>query len=160
VKIFLFIFFIVISFFPNLSQAGMFGPKNYDDCILENMKGVKSDKGAILIRESCRKKFPLQKEEDSSCDLSEDILKQIDGKAKSEIDGKYFSAQLYNRNSEWFITTLVIRIFDNDNQSIRDYKVDLDSPLKPLSAGECVFEFFKCPNNWSCEIISGKGYRK
>ena len=31
---------------------------DYDECILENLKGVTSDEAAILIYMSCRKKFP------------------------------------------------------------------------------------------------------
>jgi hypothetical protein len=33
-------------------------PRNYDDCILENMKGVASDVAATRIRWACRNKFP------------------------------------------------------------------------------------------------------
>ena len=35
----------------------VFGPKNYDECILENMKGVSSDSATMLIENSCREKF-------------------------------------------------------------------------------------------------------
>ena len=35
----------------------VFGPKNYDECILENMKGVSSDSATMLIENSCRVKF-------------------------------------------------------------------------------------------------------
>ena len=37
------------------------GPRTYEDCILENMKGV-GDRGAAgLIEEACREKFPKKK---------------------------------------------------------------------------------------------------
>lgn len=41
-----------------------FGPKNYDDCILENMKGVNNAYAAASVRNACRAKFPAI--EDSS----------------------------------------------------------------------------------------------
>ena len=35
-----------------------FGPNNFDDCIIQNMKGVTSDAAAASIRLSCQQKFP------------------------------------------------------------------------------------------------------
>lgn len=32
-------------------------PRTYDDCILENMKGVSSDRAAMRIAGACRSKF-------------------------------------------------------------------------------------------------------
>jgi hypothetical protein len=36
----------------------LFGPSNYDECILDNMKGVSSDMAARAVAASCRSKFP------------------------------------------------------------------------------------------------------
>jgi hypothetical protein len=38
--------------------SGIFGPSNYDECVLENMKGVTSDVAAARIDDSCAHKFP------------------------------------------------------------------------------------------------------
>jgi L-cysteine desulfidase len=35
----------------------LFGPKNYDECVLENMKGVSTDTAARLVANSCHEKF-------------------------------------------------------------------------------------------------------
>jgi len=43
-----------------------FGPNNYDDCIIQNMKGVTSDTAAAAIRYSCYQKFPDKKSKDNS----------------------------------------------------------------------------------------------
>lgn len=40
------------------AHAGWFGPKNYDECILENMKGVTLKQAVWAIQNSCRAKFP------------------------------------------------------------------------------------------------------
>jgi len=40
------------------AHAGWFGPKNYDECILENMKGVTIVQAVWAIQNSCRAKFP------------------------------------------------------------------------------------------------------
>jgi hypothetical protein len=41
--------------------AGWFGPSNYDECILEHLKGVSSDMGARMVAASCAKQFPPKK---------------------------------------------------------------------------------------------------
>jgi len=41
----------------NVLAWNMFGPSDYDECILENMKGVDSEAGANLVNKSCRNKF-------------------------------------------------------------------------------------------------------
>lgn len=43
-----------------------FGPKNFEDCVLQNMKGVTSDAAAAHIRMACIKKFPRQPEQEKS----------------------------------------------------------------------------------------------
>ena len=43
----------------------LFGPNNYDECILENMKNVNNDIATIAVKKSCRMKFK-EKEVDKS----------------------------------------------------------------------------------------------
>ena len=43
---------------PIVSHAGWFGPSNFQDCVLEGMKGVSSDQAANAITAVCRQKFP------------------------------------------------------------------------------------------------------
>jgi hypothetical protein len=40
------------------ATAGLFGPSNFDECILANMKGVGSDMAARAVAASCAKQFP------------------------------------------------------------------------------------------------------
>ena len=41
----------------NIYAWNVFGPKDYDECILENMKGIDSEAGANFVNKSCRNKF-------------------------------------------------------------------------------------------------------
>ena len=41
----------------NVFAFSLFGPKNYDECVLENMKGVSSDTAASLVALSCREMY-------------------------------------------------------------------------------------------------------
>jgi hypothetical protein len=49
---------ISILLIPIVSYAGWFGPSNFQDCILEGMKGVTSNHAASMITVACRQKFP------------------------------------------------------------------------------------------------------
>lgn len=44
--------------FAGSASAGWFGPSNYEECILDNMKGVTSNAAAIAIASACRSQFP------------------------------------------------------------------------------------------------------
>lgn len=61
------VFAIFATCFASSSEAGGIldwfqrEPKNFDECILQNMRGVTSDKAAIFIRSACREKFPEEK---------------------------------------------------------------------------------------------------
>lgn len=43
---------------PLTCYSGLFGPSNYEECVLENMKGVVSDQAARQIAHACYEKFP------------------------------------------------------------------------------------------------------
>ena len=48
---------------PSISQGGPDNPSNYDECIIDAMKGVSSDVAARAIIESCRRLFPASHSE-------------------------------------------------------------------------------------------------
>jgi len=50
--------FFWLFLIPFNAYAGMFGPSNFWECILDEMPGVKNDAVAIAIQGKCRKKFP------------------------------------------------------------------------------------------------------
>ncbi|MCM2341668.1 hypothetical protein [Rhodoferax sp.] len=48
----------MIAVVPGIATAGLFGPSNFEECILDGMKNVKSDQAARMITVACRQKFP------------------------------------------------------------------------------------------------------
>ena len=48
---------------PAISHGEQSGPSNYDECIIDAMKGVSSDVAARAIIESCRSLFPTPQSE-------------------------------------------------------------------------------------------------
>lgn len=100
-------FLILAMQLPGL--AGGATPSDYDECILESMKGVKSDLAARSIIRSCRKKFSdIPKEESKSRVLSSKEMSQLTGRARIEMT--YFSGNIYNGNTNITISEITIQI--------------------------------------------------
>ena len=49
---------------PMSANAGLFGPGNYEECVLDNMKGITSDQAAGAVAAACRSKFSKPPEVD------------------------------------------------------------------------------------------------
>ena len=50
------LFFLLIGY-AETSSAQLFGPRNYEDCIIEGMQGVTSDRAAQAVASACLIKF-------------------------------------------------------------------------------------------------------
>jgi hypothetical protein len=129
---------IITCIYPSISLAGWFGPSNYDECVLESMKGVTSDMAARAIILSCRDKFPRKKSVDSEVPIN--VVSQLDGRAGMTIYG-YFKGTIYNGNNEWTITQITVAISPKTKDKSQDppihakeYNVDLSLP--PLTESE------------------------
>lgn len=171
------------------TEAGWFGPSNYDECILENMEGVNSDLAAKAVIHSCRDKFPLPELEVKQ--LPNEVLKKLQAKGVSIWKDGNFRANIGNGDSEWTISSLVIRITDKDTKKYRDYAVQIKSAylltdqdgispysvqvdkmhplppsllstlqIRPQEWSGVEFEIFEKPESWSWSIVSGEGYRE
>lgn len=58
------------------TMAGWFGPSNYDECLLDNMKGVASNTAAVAIAQACRSKFPLPPPPPPKPKSAEELVKE------------------------------------------------------------------------------------
>lgn len=52
---------LVLALFFSNAHAGLFGPSNYDDCVLENLKTAKTESAVASVHMACRNKFPEKK---------------------------------------------------------------------------------------------------
>ncbi|MFH1025685.1 MAG: hypothetical protein V1764_03310 [Nitrospirota bacterium] len=105
------VFFMVFISWPSISSAGLFGPSNYDECIVESMKGVTSDVAARAIIQSCQKKFPVKKPTDS--ELPSQALAKITGRAGLSFGS--FRGSIYNGNNDYTITQITIVLIPKGN---------------------------------------------
>ncbi len=89
------------------------GPGNYDDCIIDAMKGVTSDVAVKAIERACRNKFPelTYKEppkEPTSSRLPSDAVKNITGSATW--NGRLITGKISNNDESWCLKAITIKI--------------------------------------------------
>ncbi len=110
----LFLFFCLHILLTNFAYAGWFGPKDYDECIIEGMNGIQSNVAARLVRQSCLKKFPPQKAKTSkSTRVPIEIQENLSGRASILLSN--LSGNIYNGNSDWTITELIIMLSEENS---------------------------------------------
>ncbi len=104
-----------------ITHAGLFGPSNYEECILENMKGVQSDVAAKMIASICRKKFPDEKDTGTSKDKLSKTPGMFD-------DITYKKKQIQKRDDQIKLVKLTEREISNiAENSYCDLKIDSQS---------------------------------
>lgn len=164
-KSILLLFFLTIIVGCNSEEK----PKDYDDCILINMRGVDSDAGARQIRDSCRKKHPVGSEyKHLERDLNDIEISGITGtaglsksyRADLGYSNKYVGS-LYNGNKSVTITTVLIKIITTQDESISTKEYETSVFIKPLSSGDFNFDIFVggAGSKYSWQIVSAKGFR-
>lgn len=150
------ILMILLAIVSSSTVAGWFGgPKNYNECILENMKGVTNDIAAEAIRNSCRVEFAPKVPE--SVDLPQSVLAKVSGNADKSSYG-YFSGTIANNDDAWTVTSLTIRITEKATKQYKDYETIVY--ILPLSAGDIIFQTVQARTALGWQIISGRGFKK
>jgi hypothetical protein len=154
----------ILIFSSSIASAGWFGgPKTYDECIIESMKGVTSDVAASAIRRSCRKKFPIKSTAPKTIELPRSVLEKID--ANAHFSDRYFGGRIFN-GSDWHISTLKISIKDHTSGKTREYTTKAENmedynfaPLAPNKAGWFSIVPYNFPKNFVWGIVGGEGYK-
>jgi hypothetical protein len=151
------------------------GPANYEDCILESMKGVSSDDAARLIREACRDKFPVGY---GATPLSKKELKHIEfgtghfSRATSKTENSSESASdaekkpVYarmevtarNTSDNLTITSLTIELNGGSIPTLREFTVDTN--IKPRESGVIVFDISPPQEVLGWELSGAKATRR
>ena len=103
---------ILIAIFAGTSaHAGFLGPANYNECVSDSMKGVKSDYAAQRIDEACQKRFPGGKKPEPAAprSLSQAELALLTGRGGAVAqNANFFAGSVYNGNKEGTVKGLTI----------------------------------------------------
>lgn len=152
--------FSLVILIPSAASAGWLGPNNYNECILESMKGVTSDVAARLVARSCSEKFPDKPvAQKKSRNLSTNELGQVTGRAGNNF-GNYFNGNLYNGNTNLTVTqvTVVVTTKIGGKEVSRTYVTDVNIP--PQKTADFGFNIVNGDNgaDYSWGLVEARGY--
>ena len=161
VKYFFLVIIAICLLLASPIQAGIFGPKNYDECILKHMKGVTSDLAARAICDSCLKQFPKKKSWEVKSLSDEQIKKLSIGQAAFSNNQNRFTGDLYNGNTDINICDITVNLTTtiNGKKVQRAYVGDFYTPFPgPLETRRFGFDIIAGDPyaKYSWEIIEAK----
>lgn len=150
----------LVILFSTTASAGWFGPSNYDECILESMKGVTSDVAARLVARSCREKFPDKPiAQKKSRNLSANEIGQVTGRAGHSY-GTYFGGNLYNGNTSVTVTqvSVVVTTKVGGKEVSRTYVTDVN--IAPQNTANFGFDIVVGDQgaDYSWGLVEARGY--
>jgi hypothetical protein len=137
------------------AQAGFFGPSNYEECILQSMRGVTSDVAARSIRMACRIQFPVEVKKCVGVNLTHEQLSKLDGRAYSSFGS--FIIDIYNGNESVAVGSIDLVFKDKGTDQAKNYKAEfLPSPVEPLSQSSLHLSVM-LPDEWTWSINGAVG---
>jgi hypothetical protein len=122
---------------PSLPARSLSDPGNYDQCVLESMKGITSDRAADQAKQFCREKFSEMKLHQA--DLPPDAF----GKLIIHAGFGYgvFSGNIYNGNNDYTVTRITVLLTPGGKTKPaeaslggKEYDIDLTVPPFTKSA--------------------------
>jgi hypothetical protein len=149
----IFVFFALIpGFFVNAFAWNPFKKQTFEDCLLENLKGVKSDKAAQDIEFACVLKTSKNNSNSNAkkCQnraLTSDEMKLINATALVEPYG-YMKVKIYNGNSNIKINGVKVKLIDDE--TTREFNLDLSNyQVEPLTtSNEMLARLLYAPKKW------------
>ena len=60
------------------AYAGLFGPSNYEECVLDGLKDAKTDGALVLLMNFCSDKFNTNKKQSESKETDSIVFKECD----------------------------------------------------------------------------------
>ncbi|MGD9670758.1 MAG: hypothetical protein AB7U75_17220 [Hyphomicrobiaceae bacterium] len=144
--------FLSLNFLGTEANAGLFGPGNYEECVLENMKGQQQFM-LETVRQACRKRFPEKRsepEEPSETTLPAEYIKHTWCKSGRESQ----SVCLGEVSESYKITRVIGRFFKTtceENDSYRD-------GIKSLEGGAWLSVWGQYKDKNSVRIVGTKAW--
>jgi hypothetical protein len=145
---------------PAPGKAGWFGPSDYDECILESMKGVTSDDAASHIARSCRRKFPPSANQEIA---SRPLLKEekekltIIGEWSKHLHG-YWYVQVHNGNQDVTISRMEIKISSPVGENFQENVYRAHATIKPNTKGSFLFDVLTPNSGFKWYVVDVRGY--
>jgi hypothetical protein len=150
-----------VYLFCSLSTSyawSLFSPKDYDECILQNMKGVTDQTAATAVIMSCSNKFSSNTSKGCQMrEMTKAELSEVSANADvSSYGNPYFSGSFYNGNSVATIDEIYVVLSAENIRPPQEYKLFLQYPVNIKSAGTAGITVQKIPTknfSWSIKSI-------
>jgi hypothetical protein len=164
---------------PSISHGGPDDPSNYDECIIDAMKGVSSDVAARAIIESCRNLFPASQGEaaptpaepapaepapapaavdvSNARALTADELGQVSAKAK--VFGDMYRVTVNNGNTDLTLTEVTIAVWDDTDPAYARLEHSEVAQIGPQDSAEIRYtvRYRGDESGWRWAVVAARG---
>lgn len=145
----------------------LFGPANYEDCVIDGLKGINNEKVARQIRAACQSKFSAPLPPRLKVPLV--VVHKIE--IEAGVNKLKFGGKLYNGDGEWSFDIVTVRLECTDSSSgvvtKRDYNITpytgTAHTLGPFATATFRGALAKrCdhPNSSSWSVVGARGRKK
>ena len=150
-----FLIFLSLTLGANSYAWNLFRPTNYEECILENMKGTTNDLAAQSIIRACSDIYekddkPIKKCTTRNMTQKEMSLISANGGANNQMSPPYFRATIYNGNPTQSIEEVSVAISAENIKFPQEYTLYMSNPIKPKSSNTA---------GSSIQVIPGKNFQ-
>ena len=67
---------VIILFGSFNAHAGLFGPSNYNECVIDGLKDITNDKAIALLKQTCADEFPTKEQKENKSKYKQ-VTKQL-----------------------------------------------------------------------------------
>lgn len=153
---------LVLSYAAN-GQSAPSEPSNYDECIIDAMRGVSSDVAARAIIESCRNLYPETTQEAVPLDtaaarsLTADELGRLKGRAK--VFGSTYRVTIENGNPDLTLTEVTIAVWDDSDLGATRAEYSEAAQIAPLASAMVKYtvHYRGDDTGWNWDIVAARG---
>ena len=169
---------------PSISHGGPDDPSNYDECIIDAMKGVSSDVAARAIIESCRNLFPEAQatpapaavlaapppaaeaapaaapaalEASRERALTAEELDRVNAKAK--VFGDSYRVTVNNGNTDLTLTEVTIAVWDDTDPAYARLEHSEAAQIGPQGSAEIRYtvRYRGDDSGWRWAVVAARG---
>ena len=129
------ILLITIALIQPAQAWSLFGPKNYDQCILKNTKGVADGTALALIMLACSNEFPSKAATNTCKKRALTSAEQSALTINAQNTDTSLVVNIHNGNAKIEIAEVTIEIGADNIKPLQRYTLSLQ-PIGPLLAGQ------------------------
>jgi len=174
--------FVVLC--PSISHGDTDKPANYDECIVDAMKGVSSDIAARAIIDSCRNLFPASPGEAAApapppapvpepaplaapAQLDTTDARELTAEefarlsSKSRVFGDSYRVTIENRNPDLTLTEVTIAVWDSNDPATPRSEHSQSVRIGPQESAEVkyIVRYRGDETGWSWGVVGARGVK-